>query len=332
MAHELEIKEGEASFAYRKEGGAPWHRLGKAVEGHQTPDEMLRLAKADYQVALLPVLFESDGVIREMKGRYITARINDDGTVVPFETVKDRYHVVQNSTVLDKAINVVGASKGDAIMDTAGVLNDGKQFFATIDLGTLIIDPMGVHDKLSRYLVVSTSHDGTQPITYACTDIRAVCANTVRFGLQTARSVFTARHTANVETALTEANQVLGISDDWAREFKKCAEQMLAISVPPGSNKIDTVLNTVWPIQNIDTDRKRENRDEILTKVRQLYGNPRNAGGYGYNGWTLYNSVVEYFDHHWSDDANKNAIRSMTIGNKSYVSKLKAQDAVLSLV
>ena len=185
MSHELEVKEGEASFAYRKEGGAPWHRLGTAVSGHQTAEEMLRLSKGDYEVTLLPVKYITpNGVLLEMEDRFITARLDDDGGVTPFETVKNRYRVVQNATVLQKALNVCGASKGDAIMDTAGVLNDGKEFFATIDLGTLIIDPHGVNDTIGRFLVVHTSHDGTTPITYANTDIRAVCKNTIRFGLQ----------------------------------------------------------------------------------------------------------------------------------------------------
>ena len=59
MSHELEIVDGEASFAYRKQGGAPWHKLGVAVDGHQTAPEMLKLAKADYEVTLLSVLYAS---------------------------------------------------------------------------------------------------------------------------------------------------------------------------------------------------------------------------------------------------------------------------------
>ena len=68
MSHELEVKEGEASFAYRKEGGAPWHRLGTAVSGHQTAEEMLRLSKGDYEVTLLPVKYITpNGVLLEWK-------------------------------------------------------------------------------------------------------------------------------------------------------------------------------------------------------------------------------------------------------------------------
>jgi len=333
MSHELEVSEsGEASFAYRKEGGAPWHRLGTAVSGHQTAEEMLRLSKADYEVTLLPVRYITpSGVLLEMADRFITARVDDDGGVTPFETVKNRYRVVQNETVLQKALNVCGASKGDAIMDTAGVLNDGKEFFATIDLGTLIIDPHGINDEIARYLVVHTSHDGTTPITYANTDIRAVCKNTVRFGLQTAKSVVTARHTANYERALDEASMVLNISSEWSKAFKETAEKLLRVPVPAGSRKIDTVLDGLWPEKDADTDRKKENRDETLSLVRTLFHNNKNAAGYGYNGWSLLNAVGEYYDHHWFDDADRNAAAAMKIGNKSHQMKAKASELILSL-
>ena len=333
MSHELEINEtGEASFVWRKEGGAPWHRLGTPVAGHLTAETILPLAKADYEVVSLPVHYVTpNGLMLEMEDRYITARLNDDGGVTPFEVVKDRYRIVQNETVLEKALNVCGASKGDAVMDTCGVLKDGREFFATIDLGTLIIDPQGVGDEIGRYLVVHTSHDGTTPITYANTDIRAVCANTVRMGLKSARSVVTARHTENYNRALEEANEVLQISRDWASEFSAKAERLLAAPMPASSNKIDSVLNGLWPERDADTDRKKVNRDETISMVRSLYGNAKNAGGYGYNGWSLLNAVGEYYDHHWFDDPKRNAMAAMTIGNKSHLMKAKAADLILSV-
>jgi len=334
MSHELEMSEaGEASFVWRKEGGAPWHRLGTPVAGHQTAETILPLAKADYEVISLPVHYVTpNGLMLEMEDRYITARLNDDDSVTPFEVVKDRYRIVQNETVLEKALNVCGASKGDAVMDTCGVLKDGREFFATIDLGTLIIDPQGVGDEIGRYLVVHTSHDGTTPITYANTDIRAVCKNTVRFGQSVAKSIVTARHTANYDKALEEANQVLQISSNWAKSFKETAERLLAVPVPAGSPKIDRVLNNLWPEKDADTDRKIENRDRTLMTVRSLYTSSKNAVGYGYNGWSLFNAVGEYYDHHWFDDADRNAKASMQIGNKSYNMKTKAADLILDLV
>ena len=83
MSHELEMSEaGESSFVWRKEGGAPWHRLGVPVAGHQTAETILPMAGADYEVTLLPVKYITpNGVLLEMEDRFITARLDDDGGV-----------------------------------------------------------------------------------------------------------------------------------------------------------------------------------------------------------------------------------------------------------
>ena len=179
---------------------------------------------------------------------------------------------------------------------------------------------MGVNDKIARFLVVSTGHDGIWPIRYANTDIRAVCQNTVIMGLQNAERTFTARHTRNVDTALEDAQTVLRISTEWAKEFQATAEKMLAIPVPQSSHAIDKVLQVCFPKKQDETDRQRKNRDENLSLVRSLYGNERNAG------------VVEYLDH-WRDD-DKVAMATASMDDNSWVTrkKMETQKAVLALV
>lgn len=341
MAHNLEVnKDGQARFAYA-DREAPWHRLGKPMKGLQTLDAMLEAAQADYEVVLTKVAaVDDDGhLILDKNGHPViiedsraTIRKNDDNTYDPLATVGTRYEVRQNREVMERALAVVGATKGDAVLDTCGVLKDGARFFSTIDLGTLIIDPMGVNDRIARYLVVSTGHDGIWPIRYANTDIRAVCQNTVIMGLKEAERTFTARHTRNVDTAIQDANEALRISIDWAKSFRDTAERMLAIPVPLGSSSLDKVVNTVFPAKKDETDRQRKNRDEINQLVRGLYVNERNGKNYGYNGWSIYNSIVEYLDHYRDDD--KVAMAQASMDDNSWVTrkKIEAQYAVLQLV
>ena len=326
--HELEMVNNEASFAYRIEGGPPWHGLGVALSGHQTKNDILVAAKADYKVISVPVSAHYDGTEFEIEDRYATGRVSFDGVFEPWEVVKGRYQVVQNEVVVQKALDVVGASDQDAVMDTAGVLNDGRRFFATIDLGQVVIDPAGVNDVIGRFLVVSTSHDGSSPIQYANTDIRGVCSNTVRLGLQTAKSTFTARHTTNVQDRLDEAGQVLGIASDWSREFAAEAEQLLRIPVPVGSKTVDRVLDAIWPEKDADTDRKRANRDGKIESIKWIFRNDRNAGGYGENAWSLVNAVGEYLDHHRSVPVLAAAQQSMEVANLIHRQKLVAHSAV----
>ena len=341
MAHELEINNGKARFAYAVGGGIPWHRLGTPMNGLQTVEDMLKAAGADYEVKLTRVAaVDDDGfVILDKHGMPViiedsraTVRDNGDGTFNGLATVGTRYVVKQNIEVAERALAVVGASSGEAVVDTAGVLQDGRRFFMTIDLGSLIIDPMGVNDKIARYLVVSTGHDGVWPVRYANTDIRAVCNNTVRLGLSQAERVFVARHTKNIDSVFEDAQEVLRISTDWAKGFKTMAESMLSIPVPASSMQIDKVLNSVFPIKRDETDRQRNNRERQNSLIRAIYENDKNAGGFGYNGWTMYNAIGEYLDHHRDAEAHDRAIASLDDNSWVTRTKLDAQKAVLQLV
>jgi phage/plasmid-like protein (TIGR03299 family) len=340
MAHDIEInKDGTARFAYNAKNGAPWHTLGVSVEGLQDLDTMLRKAGADYEVRLTKVaavddegnfIVDSNGKPVVIEDANATIRVNADGTMDSLATVGNRYEVRQNREIAERALAVVGASNGDAVIDTCGVLRGGRRFFMTIDLGSLFIDPKGVNDKIDRYLVVSKGHDGIWPIRYANTDVRAVCNNTVMMGLQQAQRVFTARHTRNVDFTLEDAREVLRISVDWADAFKKEAEKLLAVPVTP--IKIDKVLNSLFPEKKDETDRQKKNRIEVIDTIRGVHLNDRNAGGYGNNAWSLYNSVVEYLDHHREATVTDRALATMDDNSWVTRTKMDAHKAVLALV
>jgi len=202
----------------------------------------------------------------------------------------------------------------------------------TLDLGPLVIDPTGVNDRIARYLVVSTGHDGVWPVRYANTDIRAVCNNTVRLGLRNAERVFVARHTKNIDSAFDDAQEVLHISTEWAKSFKVMAEQMLRVSVPASSPALDKVLNTVFPAKKGETERQKKNRDDQNLLIRAIYSSDKNAGGFGYNGWAIYNAIGEYLDHHREADPKDRAMASLDDNSWVTRTKITAQEAVLSLV
>jgi phage/plasmid-like protein (TIGR03299 family) len=339
MAHELEINGERTRFAYANHT-SPWHRLGVPMEGLQTAEEMLKAAMADYTVrtTCVAAIDEHGNLILDESGQPLivesaraTIRDDVDGDRNALAIVGKRYVPVQNSEVLTRALAIVGSSKGGAVVDTCGVLDEGRKFFASLDLGSLIIDPLGANDSIARNLLVFTGHDGETAITYANTNVRAVCQNTVRMGLSTARSTFKAKHTSNVESVLQDAQTALGMSTAWADAFTDTAERMLATTCVPGSNSVDRVLKVAFPVNEDGTDVSRRNRDDNIAHVKAIWDNPRNAGKAGHNGWTLYNAVVEFLDHGREGDVDRMAILSMD--QNSWVSKRKVatQQAVLAL-
>lgn len=341
MAHELEVIKGKARMAYALGGDrrAPWHRLGTPMAGLQTMEAMLQAAEADFDVILTRVaavdddgnlIRNADGSVLMIEDSRATVRQNADGSFNPLATVGTRYEVRQNREVLERALAIVGASSGDAVMDTVGVLKNGARFFATVELGGIVIDPQGVNDKIARYLVVSSGHDGVWPIRYANTDIRAVCSNTVVLGLQRAERVFVARHTRNVDATIEDARNVLKLSSTWGREFSIEAERMLGIPVPMGSKKLDDVINTVFPQASKETERQRKTRDSIHETIRSIYINDRNAAKFGFNAWSTYNAVVEYLDFYRSVDNVSSASASMDDTSAITQKKLLAHRVVIS--
>lgn len=337
--HAIERNEdGSYRMAYA-DREIPWHRLGTPMSGLQTAEAMLVAAGADFDVVTTKVAVCDDNgePIRQPNGSAIlvpdsraTVRVNGDGSFDGLATVGTRYVVQQNRECLDYALDIVGASGGDAVVDTCGVLNGGREFFASIDMGSLVIDPMGVNDQIERYLLVHNGHDGKTAITFANTSIRAVCKNTVIAGIGKARRVFTARHTRNADRAIEQANEVLNISTAWAKEFSQTAEQLLSISVPKSSKLLDETLREVFPLQKDATERQKKNRDDVVSIVRAVYDNENNAKNYGYNGWSLVNAIGEYLDHYRDATRNERALASMD--NNSWVSraKLNAQAYLLS--
>ncbi len=340
MPHGLEINaDGKARFAYA-DHEIPWHRLGTPMKGLQTAETMLEAAQADYDVVLTKVaavdddgniIFNPDGSPVLIRNTHATVRVNGDGSFDGLASVGTRFTVEQNKDCLMRALDVVGASKGDAVVDTCGVLRDGAEFFASIDLGQLVIDPLGVNDKIERYLLVRNGHDGRTPITFANTPIRAVCKNTVTMAMGSAIATFKAKHTRNSDQAIEQAQEILRFSTSWAKEFVRSAEELLRIPVPAGSRQFDRIFDAVFPAEPRMTDRQINHRDEVQMTIRALYTSKKNAGGYGHNGWSAYNTFVEYFDHTRDADPTDKASASMDL--TSWVSKKKhvAHQAVLSL-
>lgn len=340
MAHDLDFtKDGKARFAYAGHV-VPWHRLGTPMRGLQTVDAMLEAAFADYDVVLTKVAAVDDNgaLILNIDGTPViitdsraTVRMDLDGSFSPLATVGTRYEVRQNREVLERALAVVGASKGDAVIDTCGVLRNGARFFSTIDLGSIVIDPAGVNDKIDRYLVVSTGHDGVWPIRYANTDIRAVCNNTVVLGLKQAQRVFTARHTRNVDFAIDDARTVLNLSVAWSQAFTKQAEDLLRINTAPSTGRVDRVLNELYPESTGETERQRVRREGVISIIKTIYMSELNAGKFGHNGWALINAVGEYLDHYRESTPAERATASMDDTSHATRMKLQAYERVLSL-
>lgn len=330
---------GETRFAYV--GQSPWHRLGTKVEKGLSVREMMEISKTDFTVGLtrliaadeagLPITNDDDSFVYFDISRG-TMATESDGTMFGLATVGTRYRTADNQHNVEKALQIVKASDNpDVHIETIGALDEGRKFFVSIELGDeVVFERDGNKDNVKRYLGLHSSHDGTVPSTFGLTGIRMVCQNTVNSAMGSATAKFKARHTENgVDFDVEQARSILGMSDIWIQGVRDTAAKMGAINIT--QKEVDRIFSEMFPITKSAGKKAIENNDKIRTQINAVYLNNRNAGQFGTNGWSLWNSYVEFFDHHRVGTAEERAITSITAGSWVDKAKEKCQERVLAL-
>jgi hypothetical protein len=174
MAHELDITDGQVSFANSRSDH--WHRLGQSVGHTMTAREALQAAhlaswnvrKMALQVPQEPVI-DDTGVTTPpplaVPDFYATVRTNPiNGRLDVLGVVGTKYEPVQNEAscqLLDALVDQSGAH-----FETAGALRGGRETFVTMKLPRSIVftGKDGSRDTTSFYLVALNSHDGYLPL------------------------------------------------------------------------------------------------------------------------------------------------------------------------
>jgi phage/plasmid-like protein (TIGR03299 family) len=326
MGHELTEVEGGHAFVYNVERGYPWHRLGIPVPGFMDPDEALELAKCNDSIALeetkVPGLFYTHSDIHGYMG-----------------VVGSEWRPQTCEEMVDLALSIVGMTEDTAVIDTMGRLGpQAQRFFCHIEFPELVVDPNGVADKIRRGLFVGTSFDGSMANILGLSNIREVCANTVRMSLERLQQAIKVKHTTNAAERMQLAAEAVGYAAAAERAVVAKAEELLAVD---GGPAMRAALDALWPIPD-DLDPKwAARRDDIRDDVWDLYKGPSNCGSVGENGWAAYNACTEWLDHFRGvrlKDKSQDAIATRRmeqtlIDPLSDVNKQKyrAADAILAL-
>lgn len=294
MAHELEIRNGTASFVSARV--APWHRLGTITDHPMTVAEALELSRADYEVTKQPVYVEEGpGIYSAIENKMTTVRTDPDDPcrVIPLGVVGADYTIVQNRDAfafLDELprlhSEIVEPSR--AMVETMGVLFGGRRAFASIKLPREI--KVSGEDRTDLYTVIVNSHDGSLALTSCITPIRVVCNNTVSAALRHADRVWRLHHTQNITGRMAEARRTLGLTYAYAEEFESEARELL--SRPLSTDRQVDVLKHLYPLPTDATDRTRRNHDNRISQVLGLTAADPAAG----TAWGLYNGLVEQID------------------------------------
>ena len=282
MAHELEIKNGEASFIYA--GQMPWHRVGQKFDSRLSPSEALIAAKADYSVEATPVLTPQGKTVPGVRAISRT----DSGE--PLAIVRGRYTILNNRDAFVPLFEEIG---GDAaIIETCGVLKAGREAFMMARVPETIEVKPG--DVVLPYLLAHTSHTGEATFSVTFSLCRAVCANTVNAAFRGSRQVVKLKHTRTIEGRAKLVLDLLGAGADYRRRFREAAQAMTRADV--NREKVIAYLSTVFP-DKIDANGKLVSQANTRGMVLNIFDNEPTTRLAGSNAWGLYQAVTHHVDH-----------------------------------
>lgn len=308
MAHNLEIKDGSASFVSANNQTA-WHNLGVIL-----PDELLTSvqcinhARMDYKVEKTPAFMTVGGTDILIPDTFATYRSDNNH---PFGTVGKKYTIVQNSDAFSFFDAIVG--EGAAIYETAGVLGKGERIFLTAKLNDFCrID--GTDDITQMYVVLTMSHDGSGSIKAMITPIRVVCQNTLNAAIKDSINTVNIRHTSSAAARLEQAHKVLGISNKYMTEFSDIMNAMAKVSVK--DTYVEDLITKLFPTSKDEVSTRAQNiRDEVLNAYYTGIGQNGIVGtAYGvYNGVTNYLNHVKTYGNPTKDMERANTIQFESI-------------------
>jgi len=314
MAHELTIREdGKVEMAYV--GEVPWHGMGTEMASDATIEEWRTGAGMDWNV-------ESSRVVYRARGSEKVCVIDDSVVLhrsdndAPLGIVSASYEIVQPAEVLEFFRDLVHSIGLE--LNSAGTLFGGKRYFASAKIGEqALLD----HDKISGYLLLTTSADGTLATRAKFTSVRTVCNNTLSMALggRNTGGEVAIRHRSVFDAS--KAKEALGIAP---ATFATFMDSMRTLT----TRRLSTDMAETLTGNLVKSDQKASKRImELFTGAATGYAEE----GFKGTPWGWLNSVTEYVDHGRRAKSDSHRINNSLFGTGDDI-KIAARDMALDYV
>lgn len=298
MSHDIDVRNGQHTFAFTGSRSAIWHGLGQQMADDASVDEWAAASGLGFKVLRSKVRYETarDGSAPVVwDDQHVLFRSD---TREPIAVVSEGYKVVQPREALDffqRAARDVGLR-----IDTAGTLKKGKKFFASAKFDDGVVIP---GDRVEGNLLFATSCDGSMNTIVSNVATRVVCANTlaVAIGEKGKRTVKVShRSVFDEEKVLVK----LGLAVDGFQKFLADAKELSRYTMSPSAAH-DTIAEILGAPVEVKSQADRDAADRVLksagfNKVLALFaGEGRGAKLTGVRGtaWGVLNAFTQYADH-----------------------------------
>lgn len=348
MSHNIEYREDRGTHSFFSLRENPWHGLGQIVEEAPNSEEAIRLANLDFEVdkgIAYCQYTEPDRILLNKKGEkvdntFFTYR-KDNGYILMNngKAMTSRYTVVQNRDAFTFFDNIIGSKQ--AIFQTAGSLGKGETIFITAKLPDYI-RVNKTDDIIEKYLLFTSSHDGSGMVTAMFTPIRVVCNNTLNMALE-GKSRFNSisfKHTSSVKDRLNQGAELLGIYNKHLKDLELEIEKMVSTPINYSSTiKIvhslilseseisDLAKNGGSYAKTISISTNKKNKIKlIMDSIESAPGQDLHRG----TGFWLYNGITSYLNNVVDYKNQEDKFKSITSGSE-YRFAQKAYDKVFEL-
>lgn len=272
----------ETMFSVRE---TPWHGLGLIVEDAPSSADAIRLAGLDWEVISQP-LMTTNGI--EVPGYFANVRDSDHKVL---GVVGGQYTIVQNRDAFAMSDSLLGEG---VRYETAGSLQEGKRIWL---LARLPEEYSFMGDKVTPYMVLTNTHDGTGALRVAMTPVRVVCQNTLNMALSSARRQWSAVHKASVTSRIDEAKHTLGLARDYMTALNAEMETLAKIKLSPITLEKVVLPNLIKVNEDTMSPRQIESRMEQRAELRYRYLNAPDLSEMPKSGYRFINAVADFVDH-----------------------------------
>jgi phage/plasmid-like protein (TIGR03299 family) len=233
--------------------------------------------------------------------RWATVRA-DTGAVLGI--VDDSYEPLQNRDAFTFFDNLVGTD--EAIYETAGALGRGERIWILAKLPGYI--RVNRKDIVSKYLLLSNSHDGSSLVRVKLTPIRVVCNNTLSAALQGGGDI-QIHHSVNAAEDLKQAVSLLGLTNSLYQQLDAIFNRMALTKIT--DKQLQDYVKALVP-DNDEGEDNVENRG-IREAFLKLHESGQGADLSRGTLWGAFNCVTEYTDH-WTEGNPDTRLESIWFG------------------
>ncbi|MFN3166129.1 MAG: DUF932 domain-containing protein [Phycisphaeraceae bacterium] len=298
-------------------GEAPWHHLGTQLDNPATAAEAIVAAGLDWETQKQPVYTGVNRDIR-LKDRYVVCRTDrlDQKDGGQLGLVGKNYTPLSNRDAFGFLDPVVG--EGAAIYHTAGSLRGGRRVWMLAKLPGHI--RVKGDDLVDKYVLLSTSHDGTSSVRIGYTPVRVVCQNTLNLALRGMGGV-SIRHGKEVADKIKQAHKLLGLMSGTFDTAGALMQQMA--ETPVDSMQLRDYYLRVLPAPKEVDEQERLKHQQKIERWTELFeaGEGNQMPGVRHTLWTGYNAITQWADRESYTSRNREPLNTMWFGQADRIKR-----------